>query len=236
MRPPKRTIVAAISLSLSACASVPLPQRGLYFNATGAFDSLRLTIPCPTPYACSVSPQLQVLRRNAFGFEVGAGYRFSRFLSAEANSMLYVDGEGADMRPPPQDNPTASLRPKTFIRVALRGDLPIARFLSVYGTYGVQLEDLIASTAIETGKIINTTFTTTCPQPPPGEYSDCEPTTITQPEKEVGYNTNHHRDMRASATVGVDLWAWGDKSLHVEYLPRNNGHVGAITVGASWYW
>lgn len=150
-----------------------------------------------------------------------------------SEGMFAIGGEGTDIRPPLQDDPRADLQIKTFLRPALRADLPLTSFLSVYATYGLQFEDINAKTSIDAGRLITQTYTTTCDTSSP---SNCTPQRITKQAPEVGNNTDHHRDWHSAATVGVDLYGSDLVSLHVEYLPERNGHIGSVIAGASWHW
>jgi hypothetical protein len=167
---------------------------------------------------------------HVFGWEVGAGYRFNRYVSVQAEGMFAVSGGFASMQP--QLDPTADLRTKNFIRPAIRADLPLARYLSVYATYGMQLEDMVATTHFPTGGTVTYTSTNTCDTNDP----NCKVTTTVSQSPEYGTYKYHYRDLRPAATVGFDLFGTDATSLHMEYLPKGNGRVGSITAGASWHW
>lgn len=234
MTPSTRIVAAAALLELAACASVHPPERGLYLSAGAALDSIRATVPCPTELACSASSKYNLVKTKAFGWELGAGYRFNRYFSIQAEGQFAIDGGNAGIRPSPMlpDVPSADLQVKTFVRPAIRADLPLARFFSVYVTYGLQLEDVLAHTnGFDTGKIVTTYNPAYCENYYP--YTCYQ--AYTTAEREGSYNIYHHRDLRGSPTAGFELYGSDTASLHVEYQPERNGRIGSVIAGATWH-
>jgi hypothetical protein len=234
----RRIFVAATFLALSACESVdaPLNKKGLYINAGAAIGNVRLAVPCPSPYECSVSPIIPLEETHALGWELGAGYRFTRFLSLQVDSLFTVSGGSSQIGVtiPPFDAkdqyPTAAeVSAGLILRPSLRADLPLSRRLSLYATYGLQYENISALTNGPTGAV--QTDTTTCNS---NSAPDCTPTTYQRTVTAINYF--YHRDWHPSASVGVDWYFMNTRSLRLEYLPRRDGRISAITAGVSWHW
>lgn len=230
-----RTLLAAVFLALSACESVndPLNNKGVYVNAGAAIAKLRLAVPCASPHQCSASPIIPLEENSALGWEVGAGYRFTRMLSIQVDSLFAVSGGNAviNVNIPRFDtlNTVADLRSGLILRPSLRADLPLSRRFSLYATYGLQYENFSAFTNGPTGERV--TYTSTC-----GENSapDCKPSTYQKPITAI--TDFYHRDWHPTASAGVDWYFMNSRSLRLEYLPRRNGRLSAITAGVSWHW
>ena len=243
MTPKTRSIVLGSFLSLSGCASEHPSEHGPYLSGGMVLDDIRLTIPAPTPYAASFAPRFQAVRTNAFGLELGAGYRINRFFSIQADGQFAVGADNADIRPmvpdlvqvEGQEDNQIDFHPKTFLRPALRGDLPLSKHLSVFATYGLQLEDIDAHTQFDTGKFITTYNPGGCTTNNSGQQECTPPSTGLTPE--IAFNTYHHRDWRGSPTAGLELYGllpdFQSVSFRVEYQPQLSGHTGSVTAAAT---
>lgn len=248
-------LIGIALLALSACESAPPPKRGPYVNVGLTDTQLKVAIPCNTPVACNVASNLHISTPSAFGLEVGAGYRFG-YLSFAVEGMTAGNGGGEIRERIPSQpaccevsNPEVDMHIKTFVRPALRADLPITRRLTLYGSYGWQWENIVVHTQIVTGRIVQTSSPGYCDKRPPDDPTKpalgsapqnptCYPPS-TSLDPEIGYNDYHQRGLRTSATIGFELYGLdlggASLALNAEYLPIGNGRVGAVTVGCALY-